>query len=159
MSYSLEKLEAVRDSFNAFEDSKILKQYIKNRDRDRLDFEEITLLIKNKELRREYCQRAIELLEANLKYEEPHEELIRTPKMSDFKIYLLSFIGGYLISIYFGKEIGFLAGLFFVWRLEKNANTLSSTDIAQNETAKERRIMNDEWREDVRKLKLLLKTL
>jgi hypothetical protein len=62
--------------------------------------------IKDKKLRRECCKKTIELLEANLKYEEPDEKLIQIPKISNFKVFLFSIIGASLVSIKFGAFYG-----------------------------------------------------
>ena len=67
--------------------------------------------IKYKKLRSEYYKKAIELLETNLKYEEPDEKLIQIPKISNFKVSLFSIIGASLVSIKFGAFYEVLFGV------------------------------------------------
>ena len=153
MPYYFDELKSVRDSFNAFQNKKVFKQYKDLKEKDNLDYVEVVSLIKDRKLRSEYCKKAIELLEANLKYEEPDEKLIQIPKISNFKVSLFSFIGAYLVSIKFGGFNGFLFGAILYWFLYTDANTLSVSDISHNEIAKDARIMCDDYRESIRKLK------
>lgn len=153
MSFSYDELKSVRDSFNTFQNKKVFKRYKDLQEKDNLDYAEVASLIKDRKLRSEYCKKAIELLEANLKYEELDEKLIQIPKVSDFKIFLFSFIGAYLVSIKFGAFNGFLFGVIAYWFLYKDANTLSVSDISHNEIAKDTRIMCDDYRESISRLK------
>jgi hypothetical protein len=153
MSFSYDELKSVRDSFNAFRNKKVFKRYKDLEEKDNLDYAEVVSLIKDRKLQSEYCKKVIELLEANLKYEEPDEKLIQIPKISNFKVSLFSIICASLVSIKFGAFYGVLFGVIANWILYKEANTLSASDIAHNEIAKDTRIMCDDYRESIRRLK------